>query len=477
MVGIIIACIVAALIAVVLIRTAAFRPAAAEKKEYAPVEFDREAAVENLRELVRCRTVSYYDHSLEDDAEFEKLITLLGKLYPAVSRECELIRFEDRGLLFRWKGASSEGECPVFMAHYDVVPVEEQFWDVDPFSAEIKDGAVWGRGTVDTKNSLNGILTAADNLISRGFVPKNDMYFAFSGGEEVEGEGARHIALWFKEKGIVPAFVLDEGGAVVENVFPGVSGPCGLIGIAEKGMCNLTFTANSDGGHASAPGPHTPIGILSKACARMDAHPFRRRFTAPVLAMFDTLGRHSSFVYRMIFANLWLFGGVLDMICKKSGGELNALVRTTVAFTQMNGSKAVNVIPPTASMTANLRLNPGDTVESAVAYAKATVKDDSVMITAEGRDPSPISRTDCFGWDVISDAVRAAWPGSLVAPYLMVQCSDSRHYSDVSDRVYKFSAADLTAEERHSIHGNNEHIRIETVGRAVEFFMRIMMEC
>ncbi|MBR2780880.1 MAG: peptidase dimerization domain-containing protein, partial [Eubacteriaceae bacterium] len=282
---------------------------------------------------------------------------------------------------------------------------------------------------------------------------------------------------YFEEKGIVPAFVLDEGGAVVENVFPGVSGPCGLIGIAEKGMCNLTFTANSDGGHASAPGPHTPIGILSKACARMEAHPFRRRFTAPVLAMFDTLGRHSSFVYRMIFANLWLFGGVLDMICKKSGGELNALVRTTVAFTQMNGSKAVNVIPPTASMTANLRLNPGDTVESAVAYAKATVKDDSVMITAEGRDPSPISRTDCFGWDVISDAVRAAWPGSLVAPYLMVQCSDSRHYSDVSDRVYKFSAADLTAEERHSIHGNNEHIRIETVGRAVEFFMRIMMEC
>ncbi|MBO4359487.1 MAG: M20/M25/M40 family metallo-hydrolase [Eubacteriaceae bacterium] len=477
MAGIIILVLIAVLLAVVLARTAAFRPHGEEKKEYAPLEFDRERAVENLRELVRCKTVSYYDHSLEDDAEFDKLIGLFEKLYPNVWKNCELTHFDGRGLLFRWKGSSSGGECPVFMAHYDVVPVEEQFWDEDPFGAVIKDGRIWGRGTVDTKNSLNGILTAAENLMASGFTPKNDIYFAFSGGEEVEGLGARNIALWFKENGIVPSFVLDEGGAVVENVFPGVKGPCGLIGIAEKGMCNMTFTANSDGGHASAPGPHTPLGILSLACARMEAHPFRRRFTVPVLAMFDTLGRHSGFVYRMIFSNLWLFGGVLDRICKKSGGELNALVRTTVAFTQMQGSQAVNVIPPTASMTANLRLNPGDTVESALAYARQTVKDGSVIITAEGRDPSPISRTDCFGWEVVSDAVRAAWPGSIVAPYLMVQCFDSRHYSDVSDRVYKFSAADLTAEERHALHGNNEHIRLETVGRAVEFFMRIMKEC
>ena len=469
--------LLAAFIALVLARTFTFRPEDTQEKVYPEMVFDREEAVEKLRALVRCRTVSDYDRSKEDEAEFEKLIGLLPELYPNVTEKCELTRFEDRGLLFHWKGKDPSAEPAVFMAHYDVVPVEEEFWDHDPFSAEIADGAIWGRGTLDTKNTFNGVMDAADNLIASGFVPERDIYMAFSGGEEVMGPGARHIARWFKEKGITPFFVLDEGGAVVEGVFPGVKGPCGLIGIAEKGMCNMTFTVNSDGGHASAPSPHTPVGILSMACAKMEANPFKRHFTAPVLGMFDVLGRRSSFLYRMIFANLWCFGGLLDMICKKRGGELNALVRTTVAFTQMKGSLAPNVIPPSASMTANLRLNPEDSVAGAIRYAQETIKDSRVKITADGMEPSPISRTDCRGWEIISDAVRGAWPGTVVAPYLMVQCSDSRHYADVSDRVYCFSAADMTDDERHSIHGNNEHIRVETVGRAVEFFMRIMKDC
>ncbi len=478
MIGWIILAAIVAFLAVILIRAAMFKPKDSGKNEYEPVEFDRDAAVSALAELVRCRTVSYDDHSLEDDAEFEKLIAKLPELYPNVVKTCPMRRMDDRGLLFHWKGGKGDGKPSVLMAHYDVVPVEEENWTHPAFDAEIVDGIMWGRGTLDTKVTFNGVLSAAENLIKQGFTPENDIYFAFSGGEEVNGKGAINIVNYFKENNIELEMVVDEGGAVVEDVFPGVSEPCGLIGIAEKGLINLEYSIASGGGHASAPKPHTPVGRLSMACTKVEAHPFKMHLTKPALEMFDTLGRRSTFLYRVIFANLWCFSGVLDTMGKKSGGEFNALMRTTVAFTQMSGSKAPNVIPPSVSMVSNIRLNPADSVDGAVEYIRSVINDPDVKLTVgEHMEPSPISRTDCVGWERVVNAVSGTWQGCVVAPYLMVQCSDSRHYGDISDRVYRFSAMDLTAEERSTIHGNDEHIRLETAQRAVEFYIRVMKQC
>lgn len=465
------------LLAVILIRTAAFKPKGKISKDFPPVEFDRDYAVRTLQELVRCRTVSFADHSKEDDAEFERLIGLLPELFPHIYEKCTLQKLPDRGLLFHWEGKKHD-EAAVLMAHYDVVPVEEENWEKPPFEGIIEDGILWGRGTLDTKVTFNGVLSAANHLIAKGFIPEQDIYFAFSGQEEINGMGAVHIVNWFREHNVKISLVVDEGGAVVEDVFPGVKEPCALIGIAEKGMLNLEYRMNSAGGHASAPLPHTPVGTLSTACCQVENHPFPSHVTPPVAKMFDTLGRHSTFLYRMIFANLWCFGGILDSMCRKSGGELNALMRTTVAFTQMEGSQAPNVIPPVASMVSNMRLNPEDTMESAKEYITKTVANSEIEITSlGGMDPSPISETDCPAWDKVANAVSGTWPGSIVSPYLMVQCSDSRHYGGVSDHVYRFSAMDMTADERHSIHGNNEKIRLEVIGRAVEFYIRLMEQC
>lgn len=464
-------------LAVLILRAAAFKPKEQPEIDDSVIIFDKEKAAGNLCELVRCKTVSYRDPSLEDNAEFEKLIALLPSLYPNVQKECEFHRLPDRGLLFRWKGKNDSAPA-VMMAHYDVVPVNEDLWDVPAFDAIVKDGCICGRGTLDTKVTFGGILFAADHLISEGFVPENDIYFAFSGGEEVNGNGAVRIVDWFEEKGIEPAFVIDEGGAVVENVFPGVKLPCGLIGIAEKGMMDVKYTVKSQGGHASAPKPGAPIDRLASACTSMLKHPFKIKLTAPAAKMFDTLGRYSSFVYKIIFSNIKLFLPVLDLICKKSGGEINALMRTTVAFTQAEGSSATNVIPPEASLVSNIRLNPADDMESALEYIRQTVGDEKVEVTClHGMNPSRISRTDCEGWDKVASAVASTWKGCIVSPYLMVQCSDSRHWGRISDRVYRFSAMDLTSEERATIHGNNEKIRIETLERSVEFFIRLMKKC
>ena len=464
-------------IAVILIRTLRFKPTAQPEILNDEINFDKSGSISALTQLIRCKTVSYYDHSLEDDKEFDKLINLLPELYPQVFKVCEINQLSDRALLFKWSGKNS-GNPTVLMAHYDVVPVDEQSWEKPPFEAIIEDGVLWGRGSLDTKVTFNGVLYAANTLISEGYIPENDIYFAFSGGEEVNGNGAVNIVNYFKEKGIEPSLVVDEGGAVVENVFPGVNKPCAMVGIAEKGMLNLTFSVKSNGGHASSPAPHTPIGVLSRACCKVENNPFKMYITKPAAEMFDTLGRHSNFVYRMIFANMWLFKGVLNMICKKSGGELNALLRTTVAFTQSEGSNAPNVIPPRATMTANLRLNPKDTVDSAVEYIKKTIDDNSVeLIVGSNMNPSRVSETNCESWNKVASAVANTWKGCLVSPYLMVQCSDSRHWGVLSDKVYRFSAMDLTSEERKTIHGHNERIRLETANRAVEFYIRLIKKC
>ena len=269
--------------------------------------------------------------------------------------------------------------------------------------------------------------------------------------------------------------VVDEGGAVVENVFPGVKAPCGLIGIAEKGMMDVRYTAKSKGGHASAPKPNSPLVRLSRAVLKVEKHPFKYHVTKPVAEMFDTLGRHSSLVFKIVFANFGLFKGLLDeFMCKKSGGEINALMRTTVAFTQSEGSAASNVIPPKASVVSNIRLNPEDNMESALEYLKKTVGEDAEVELIHGMNPSRISETDCEAYEKVASAVASTWKGAVVSPYLMVQCSDSRHWGRISDRVYRFSAMDLTSEERGTIHGHNERIRLDCLNRAVEFYIRLM---
>ena len=477
MLGLVILCLAVLFAAVVIVRTLSFKPRPQPPVSEEVFDFDQEKAVDALAQLVRCKTISYNDKALEADEEFEKLISLLPELYPNVLKTCSFDRLPDRALLLRWPGKNS-GDPAVLMAHYDVVPVNEENWEKPPFAGILEDGVLWGRGTLDTKVTFNGVFSAAEYLIGKGFQPEQDIYFAFSGGEEVNGKGAPNIVQYFIDHNIHPALVVDEGGAVVENVFPGVTKPCGVIGIAEKGMMNVQYRTVSSGGHASAPKPHTPVGVLAAACKRVEDHPFKAHIEGPAAQMFDTLGRYSTLLYRMIFANMWCFGWIIDLLGKKNGGEINALIRTTSAFTQMEGSSARNVIPPEAKMVANMRLNPADSVASALEYLKKTVNDENVEITVlESFEPSPVSETDCPAWDKVAHAVANTWKGCVVTPYLMVQCSDSRHYGKLSNHVYRFSAMDMTAEERASIHGNNERIRVETVGKAVEFYIRLMKQC
>ena len=472
--AIILSSLVVVFFAVIIIRTLLFVPKKIQASTVAPVFVNSEKAAGDLAEMIKCKTVSNPDPSLNDESEFEKFENLLPTLFPKVYSRCTFEKVGDKALLFKWKGKSSDAPT-VFMAHYDVVSVVDEDWEKPAFDGIIENGVLWGRGTLDTKGTLNGILQAAESLISEGFLPASDIYFAFGGDEEVNGHGASDIVELFRERGSTPGAVIDEGGAVATGVFPGVKKPCALIGIAEKGMVNIEYSVHGGGGHASSPAPITPVGRLSRACISAEKHAFKFRVTAPTAQLFNTVGRHSTFLYRMIFANLWCFSPILSLFARKSGGELNAVVRTTTAFTQMEGSKGRNVIPPFARMVSNHRIIPGETMESVQSEIRRAVKDKKVEVSLiNGMNPSVVSDTKCEAWERVSSTVGETWQDAVVTPYLMVACSDSRFWGAISDKVYRFSAMSLSKEERGTIHGNNERIPLATITKTVEFFIRLM---
>ncbi len=469
--------IIALFLGVVVVRAFLFQPKEEPKVEPNPFPTNVEAVADHLREMIRLKTVSSRDDSEVDLSQFEAFSELLSSLYPNVYKVCGHEGVGKHGILFRWRG-QSEDRPSVLMAHYDVVPVNEEEWDEPPFEGVIKDGELWGRGTLDTKCTLLGVMEAAEALIKQGFSPKNDVYFAFGGDEEVMGGDAPAIVDLLEKHGVRPAFVLDEGGAIVENVFPGVKASAALIGIAEKGSAFLDIAAKGKGGHASAPPAKQSVGILARALDRLHRHPMPFVMTAPASRLFDLMGRHSTFAYKLIFANLWCFRPLLNLICRLSGGEMNALVRTTTALTRLSAADAYNVLPNESRAGVNVRVICGETVEGVKKRMEEIIGDENVSVSiVDGNDPSPVSPVDGEAWKRLSDAIHETYPDVLVAPYLMLACSDSRHYCRICENVYRFSGMPLSKEQRGMIHNKNERIPLNLLGDTVAFFANVLRRC
>lgn len=429
----------------------------------------REGSGERLAQLVRVPTVAN-----TGDGPFEEFVALLAELYPLVHSRLTVETVTDRGLLFHWKGASRERPV-VLMAHYDVVPVEPQGWDDDPFSGTIRDGVVWGRGTLDDKGALLVILEAAENLLADGFVPAHDTYLSFGGNEETYGQAAVAIAELFQQRGIVPWLVLDEGGAVIDAPLSFVQVPSAMVGVGEKGIVTLRLTVAGTGGHASTPPARSTAGQLARALRRIEKNPFAARMPVPFRQMLRAFEPHVSARYRAALVALRLLHRPAAKILASRGGEAAALMHTTVAVTMLDGGTAANVLPSSLSAVLNIRVAQGESTTTVVSTLERAINDPAVRIDVlEDSEPTSLSPTDNEQFALIRAAVDSAYPGTVTAPYVMMAATDSRHFHRFAPAVYRFSPLAMTAAQRASIHGDNEHVTIDSLERGERFFQQLL---
>lgn len=435
--------------------------------------------LDRFRELLAIPTVSYADESRMDASVFDEFHRALERLYPKTHERLERDVIARHSLLYRWPGTSSEDPL-VLMAHMDVVPVIEAEWQHPPFGAEIvgegEDAELHARGAIDDKGSLVAIFEAVETLVAEGFTPARDIYLSFGHNEETSGEGARAIVAHLEERGIHPALVLDEGGAVVEGIIPGVAVPTAMIGVAERGVMTLVMTVREQGGHASTPPAMPATARLARAIDRLRRKPFPTRLAPPVRAMLATLSPHTPEPLRTLFRRGEITGPLLAGAFTLGGPETNAMVRTTAVVTELSGAPGENVLATSAKASVNIRLLTGDTIESATAHVRRAVADEKVELEVRhASNPSPVSPWRGEPWRRIAGAVVSTLGGDIVpTPYVQLGASDSRWFTAISDHVYRFTPFHLTRSERDALHSHNERIRVEVWLRGIGFYRALI---
>jgi len=433
-----------------------------------------------LQAAIQIPTISTVENL--DSSAFTKFNDLLQTQFPLVDSILEHEIISDFSHIYHWRGKDESLAPILLLAHLDVVPIEASTkadWKVEPFSGKIENDFIWGRGSLDDKLNVIGILEAAEVMLEKQYIPMRSVYFAFGHDEEIGGKnGAQKMAQHFKNKGIEFAYVMDEGMIVLENAMPGVNNPVGLIGVSEKGYASITITADlGEGGHSSMPPPETAIGVLSKAIATLQDNPFPASLEGVPSQTFDFTSPEMSFGYKMIFSNQWLFKGLLKKIL--SGKKTtNALIRTTTAPTIISGGTKDNVLPSKAEATINFRIKPGETSETVIERLNDIIDDDRVTPSMKkfnfSSEPSPISPVDGFGFTTIQKTIQELFPESIVAPAMVIAGTDARFYSDVSKNIYRFMPVQLTNEDLPSIHGINEKIHVDAYRKLVQFYMRLI---
>jgi carboxypeptidase PM20D1 len=432
-------------------------------------------AVGKLQALVRIPTVSHVDPAQRDPEPFIAFQEELARQFPLLHEHLELVEIPGHALLFRWAGASQERPV-VLMAHIDVVPVDEDApWQHPAFDAVIVDGNLWGRGTLDDKGCLVGIAEAVERLLEQGFTPRQDIWLSFGSTEEVSGETAELAVAELTRRGVTPWFVLDEGGAVAAEAFPGIKPPLAVIGVTEKGTTTLELRVDGRGGHASTPVRMDATARLARAILRLDRSPFPASIPPPTLELFRRIAPHAPLPLRPLLANAARLKPALTRALIAAGAEPAAMTRTTLAVTTLSGSPAHNVIASTARAGVNIRVMLGDTVAGVVAHVTKAIHDQKVAVrVVESGEPSPLSPVDDDAFRLLESTITESFPDAVPTPYVMMAATDSRFFTGICPRVYRYAPFRMTKAQRQSIHSYDEHIGIDDFADGLLWYQRLI---
>lgn len=442
---------------------------------------DSQKIAEHLGQAIKFKTVSYQDPAQFNSKEFFGLHRYLEETFSEIHSKLNRETIGDYSLLYTWKGREANLKPILLMAHMDVVPIEpgtEEHWSFPGFSGSITDDYIYGRGTLDFKVGLLGIFEAVEALLKQGFQTNRTIYLAFGHDEEVGGQrGAALIARQLQSTGVKLEFIIDEGLAITDGILPGISKPVALVGLTEKGVMYIELSVEAKGGHAMTAPRHTSIGILSTAIHKLEQVQFPARLEKPISEMFARLAVELPLPGKMVFANLWLFGGLVKKQLGTSPAT-NATIRTTVSTTIFEGGDRPSTLPKKARAVLRLAILPSDSISRALAFVQRIIDDPRVKITtlqdAFSGEPSPVSATDSLGFKIIEKTIQQVFPEVIVAPGLCIGATDARHYTELCNNIYRFCPFWLKPDDVNRIHGNDERISIENYKQIVEFYAQLI---
>ena len=440
---------------------------------------DPEAVAQRLAKAIRFRTISHESPDKFDRRAFTGFRAYLEESFPLVHSDLGREVINDFSLLYTWPGKKPELAPLLLIAHMDVVPVEkgtESQWRQPPFGGHIKDGFIWGRGSLDDKVSLVGLLEAVETLLAKGFEPRRTILLGFGHDEEVGGaRGAQALASLLEKRGVRPACVLDESGIIGRGLIPGLDPPVALVGVAEKGYLSVELTVETEGGHSSMPPKRSAAGILAAAVSKLEENQLPARLDGVTGLLFDYISPEMNLPLKAVFANKWLLSPLIKR--QLSGARpTNAGIRTTTALTIFQAGEKDNVLPSRARAVVNFRIMPGDSVKKVLDHVQRTMGDPRIKTKPLGRpqEPTNVSDPDSPGFARLDKTIRQVFPRVLVAPYLVVAGTDARHYDKICPLVLRFLPVRMEAEDLARIHGTNERVSVDNYAEVVKFYIRFI---
>ena len=437
---------------------------------------DIQGAVDRLSKSITYKTISYDDTSMIDYQSFLDFHTFLRSSFPKVFAQLEEEMVNNYTMVLKWEGKNPNLPPAIFMAHQDVVPVSDDtkdMWTVPAFKGVIKDGIIYGRGVIDDKINLMSQLETTEYLLNQGFTPERTIYFVFGHDEEIGGEeGAAKVAELFKQRGIKAYFVLDEGGIVTNEKVPGMNKPVALVGTSEKGFVTLELTVDIPGGHSSFPGKETSIDILSKALVNLRSQPFEPNLSPSVKDFMAYTAPEMRFTEKLVMANPWMFKPLIYRIYSATPVG-DAMIRTTMVPTIIHAGVKENVIPTIAKAKVNYRTIPGNTVDQVVEHTRKAFNDERVKITVvpKPKEASAASSPDSASFKSLMQPLKHHFDDAVVTPFLMIGGTDSRHFSEVTPNIFKFSPMI----DPIGFHGVDEQLKIADYGKAINFYNSLII--
>lgn len=441
--------------------------------EYSKDEKRTEEYATKLSKMIQYETVS--DADKPDSDKFRGFHKELAKLFPTLFKELEVIDI-DGNLLLKWPGINRDLEPLMLISHMDVVEATGK-WSHEPFSGDIDDTYVWGRGASDTKCSLMAFLEASEELLKEGYKPKCDVYLGSSCTEEIGGDGAPKIVNYLKEKSIKLYMLCDEGGSLVEDPINGVKGQFAAIGIFEKGYGDIKIIAKSSGGHSSTPSKGTAIPRLAKFISEIENHnPFKVKFSKAVDAFLKNVAPYcTNFGLKLVMVNEDILKPLLKIVIPKISAEAAAMLQTTIAFTMQKGSDGYNVLPQTAWVTANLRYIPHQKMEeSNKLISDIAAKYGLETEVLKSNNPSKELDLNSEQFKMVTKTINTVFPGVGILPYVVTGGTDARFYGPICDHCVRFSPVMYGKEQLSAMHGLNENLRKATLPMAVDYYKAII---